>query len=62
MIKNGDDKEIVKDEYEIKENNYNKYEEDILPNHYIGRENYNMMLSWRKIVYQVDSIQKFHTL
>ena len=40
VIKNGNDKKIVKDEYE------NTY---ITPNHYFGQKNGNVMLRWRNL-------------
>ena len=44
VIKNRDDKEIVNDQYEDNENDYNKYEDFITPNHYIERKNNNEIL------------------
>ena len=39
VIKNRDEKEIVKDQYENNENDYISFHDFITPNHYIGRKN-----------------------
>ena len=44
VIKNRDEKEIMHDEDENKENDHIKYNDYITPNHYIGRKNDNTLL------------------
>ena len=44
VMKNRDEKEIVKDKHEYIENEYIKYEDFITPNHYIGGKNDKVML------------------
>ena len=49
VIKNRDDEEIVKHEYETDEIDYNTFDDFITPNRYIGNKNDNDILRWRKI-------------
>ena len=46
MIKNRDEKEIIENniDYENKENDYFKYDDFIIPNHYLGRKNDKTLL------------------
>ena len=43
-VKNRDDKEVVNDEYENNENDYNNFNVFVTPNHYIGRNSNNERL------------------
>ena len=44
VMKDGDEKEIINDECENIENDYNKNDDYITPNHYIGRKNNHEIL------------------
>ena len=48
VFKNRDDKEIVNDKSENNELDYNKYNDFIAPNHYIGRKNDDVTLRQEK--------------
>ena len=54
VIKNRDDEQIVKDEYENNENDYGNFNDFTTPNHYIGRKNDNVMLKWKKMRSQIN--------
>ena len=49
VIKNRDDKEIVNDEYENNENDYNNFNDLITPNLYIGIKNNIEIFRWRNL-------------
>ena len=44
FFKNRNDKEIVGNEFENSETDYNNFKDFITPNHYIGRKNKDVML------------------
>ena len=44
VIKNRDEKEIVNEDYEKLENDFCNFDDFIIPDHYIGRKNDNMIL------------------
>ena len=54
VIKNRDDKEIVNDEYENNEIDYNKFDDLNSPNSYIGSKNENIILKSRKLRSQIN--------
>ena len=59
VIKNGDEKEILNDQYEDDENDYIKYEKFILPNHKISIKPRESTLRQRKLRSQVNHFNKF---
>ena len=50
LLKNRDDKEIVNNKFEDKEDDYINFNDIKAPNHYIGRKNDNVMLRLKNLI------------
>ena len=49
VIKNRNENEVVKDKYKNIEIDFTNFNDNVTPNDYIGIDNNNVTLKWRKI-------------
>ena len=59
VSKNRNENEVVYDEYKHKETDFKNFSDNVTPNHFIGINNNDVMLRWRKLGICVNHFKYF---